>query len=430
MLESALHFDPHQFSGRHAYAVSKDSHITFNDYSRMSTRQHLQSGERRLPTPAWALDDNLLKNLLVVFIEQRLGICNPQGTLIERREFARQLAIADRPRHAAKLDELNQRYVDEKKNGAPPERLAELGSEIEGLDSYIRTTENGGMDLVAAVCYLYHRCKLDSVGVGEELRIKPPHCRQILWRMEQIWKKRFNEDGTLKPPAPPRSARPPVVKPPAPPRESKLTWSLPEAVLLRLFGCSFEEIGARLGVSFTTVYMAFKRYEIVVERPKAIAKPRKARLRKWDINEARALLNIGFSVPEIASALGVTKPAIYIVFRKLGLTRKPSVDWEKAFELRKGGMTFREIAAQLGVSIDRVFDACKKKEITPRKSKSSREALKATGICVDCKKRPATPDYVSCAECRAYYNGMARNYMAKKKAGQSTPGPVQEMVCA
>src|SRR5258708_1456225 len=45
--------------------------IGFEDYGRMHTQAHKQSGERRLPTPRWALDNDLLCKVLVAYVESR-----------------------------------------------------------------------------------------------------------------------------------------------------------------------------------------------------------------------------------------------------------------------------------------------------------------------------------------------------------------------
>ena len=83
------------------------------------------------------------------------------------------------------------RYQDEQK------RKRELEIEIEGIDTYLRISENGGADIIAAIVYLYYRTGYDSVGVAAELGLKPPHIRQTLWRMHQT-AKRLEADGKFK----------------------------------------------------------------------------------------------------------------------------------------------------------------------------------------------------------------------------------------
>jgi hypothetical protein len=217
------HFDHYQFDGRRARPVSALTGISFEDYVAMSTRQHKPSNERRLPTPIWATNDELLRNLLVVFMEERCGIKNPQGTLLERLKVAQQAVINQHSRMRETLHRLCIEYVQLKQRGVlktekevdaeitkrygqPPlpfgveynkklvesDRLRELEVEIEGLDTYLRYTRTGGADVLAAIVYLYYRAGLDSVGVAIELGLKPPHVRQLLWRLWQTWNMKFS----------------------------------------------------------------------------------------------------------------------------------------------------------------------------------------------------------------------------------------------
>jgi hypothetical protein len=72
--------------------------IAFEDYTRMSTQQRKQSGERRLPTPPWALNDKMLRLLLVTFMEERAGFRKKQkGNLRERLQRASEGVVAQRP---------------------------------------------------------------------------------------------------------------------------------------------------------------------------------------------------------------------------------------------------------------------------------------------------------------------------------------------
>lgn len=195
--------------------------ISWDDYGRMSTHSHKQSGERRLPTPVWAVNDDLLQQVLVSFMEERAGYRkNQAGTLTARLARAVKAIIAHRPRQIATLTGLCKEYVQIKKLGLSPDttdaqwnaarkqpyltvadetkgllfeeearvdaenkRKRELEIQIEALDTYLRYTPDGGAGTIAAIVYLYYRAGLDSVGVGIELKLKPPHIRQILWRL-------------------------------------------------------------------------------------------------------------------------------------------------------------------------------------------------------------------------------------------------------
>lgn len=208
--------------------------IAFEDYARMSTQQRKASGERRLPTPDWSVNDKMLRLLLVTFMEERAGFRKKQkGELPLRLARANAAIIAQRPRYINILDGLCKEYVRIKQLGLNPETTAgewnasrqqpfltvsdpengalfeeeakheaekkrrrELEIEIEGLDTYLRLfTVTGGADIVAAVVYLYYRAGMDSVGVGAELGMKPPHVRQTLWRLHETWKKMSQPAG-------------------------------------------------------------------------------------------------------------------------------------------------------------------------------------------------------------------------------------------
>lgn len=190
------------------------------------------STERRLDTPIWALNDRMLRELVVTFMEERAGyrkpITGPNGgrlTLRERLHKAQTTIIQDqRPRLFETMDRLCREYVEIKRKGLTvnmtddewnrsrlqpfmavddpaSERVFEpnarleaeevrkriLETEIEGIDTYLRITKTGGADVIAAIVYLYYRTELDSVGVGVELGLKPPHVRQTLWRLHETW---------------------------------------------------------------------------------------------------------------------------------------------------------------------------------------------------------------------------------------------------
>src|SRR5208282_1219630 len=74
-----ISFDKNQFAGREQFPVGAtmtatgwlSNGISFDDYNRMSTQKRKTSGERRLPTPGWAMSDYALRRVLVTFLEER-----------------------------------------------------------------------------------------------------------------------------------------------------------------------------------------------------------------------------------------------------------------------------------------------------------------------------------------------------------------------
>ena len=331
----------------------------------------------------WAVNNSFLRNLLVVFMEIRLGIYNPTLTLVERREKCREIAIAQLPGLNARLDRFNRQYVDAVHAGAPPERLEELENEVESLDTTIRYTQNGGMETVAAIVYLYYRAMHDSVGVGEQLGIKPPHVRQILHRLHNVWREKFNADGTEKPllaPAPKpvlvprlnagnrtprtrlspgnnRTSRSPEIRAKISaalkgnqnakgPRVvgSHLSWPFMEALAMRMVGLTWSQIDRKLGLKPGTVSTYFYYNGVVVpiiahpkpapapKPPKAIPQPKLPKLKP---------------VPAPKPPKPPTPPR----FR---------IDVVRAAELRKTGMCWEDITKEIGATNhSNVFNAVK-----------------------------------------------------------------------
>jgi hypothetical protein len=195
-------FDLHQFAYRpnspvHANAAAEGEWtspgIAFEDYARMSTQTKKQSGCRRLDTPEWALDQTKLRALIVLLFEGRafgrakkyravVGV----GTERERLRRAQSKMFADRPKKLAILDGLCIEYVTLKREGGDPARVRKLESIIEGLDTSIRMIDEGP-GMVLRIVQLYYSVRLDSVGVGAEVGIRPPHVRQTLHRMARVW---------------------------------------------------------------------------------------------------------------------------------------------------------------------------------------------------------------------------------------------------
>jgi hypothetical protein len=204
-------FDKHQFANRrpHPVTAASDGHggftspgIAFEDFSRMSSMQRKTTGVRRLPTPKWAVNDKELQHLLTVFMEGRAGFRKHKDPLIEtkkdltkealqvRLERAKAKVMSRREGMFAVMKKLNEEYVRIQQQHPLYEtdliRLRQLENEIQGIDTYLRYSENGGADIVAAIVYMYYRTGMDSVGVSAELGIKPPHVRQTLWRLHRV----------------------------------------------------------------------------------------------------------------------------------------------------------------------------------------------------------------------------------------------------
>src|SRR5258708_16480130 len=161
----------------------------------MQTNTRKLCGIRRLPTPTWAMDDAMLRNVLIRFMEERaMGAKNKKwrtqfkgpGRWRERLERAKTRIMETRAQKIIVLDRFCEEYVTVKQ-GTDRKRINQLESEIKTLTTYLRTPKNdGGAAILAAIVCLYYRTCLDSVGVGMELGLKSPHVRQILYRMNKV----------------------------------------------------------------------------------------------------------------------------------------------------------------------------------------------------------------------------------------------------
>src|SRR5208283_2415143 len=97
--------------------------IAFDDFYRMQTTTRKIAGERRLPTPQWALNNPMLRRVLVRFLEERafskkerLAVRKKAG-LKERLDNARKRIMAKRPNAMLVLDKLCAEYVEIKNKG-------------------------------------------------------------------------------------------------------------------------------------------------------------------------------------------------------------------------------------------------------------------------------------------------------------------------
>ena len=99
------------------------------------------------------------------------------------------------PKITATLTRLCQRYTQLKNADPTSDELKELEHQIENLDTCIRVLQKGMATVIAAVVYLYYRQGLNSVAVGELLHLKPPHVRQLVWRIKNFdFKNTFSQE--------------------------------------------------------------------------------------------------------------------------------------------------------------------------------------------------------------------------------------------
>lgn len=214
-------FDKYQFGGRRAKPASADSGLAFYDFGRMHVQRRERTAERRLETPKWAVNDLWLRELLVVYLEQRFYVTpKPRSSYIRRLKIAGRAAKRYAPRKRADLREWIQDYKivseqgfdtmsdDEaldkaaslKENAGQyfitadiaraclkKKKLHDLDIQIQNVDTDLVLTERGHAQMIAGIVYYFYRLGWDSVGVAEQLGLKPPHIRQVLFRLQATW---------------------------------------------------------------------------------------------------------------------------------------------------------------------------------------------------------------------------------------------------
>ncbi len=152
--------------------------ISFDDFSRMQTQRHKLDRGRRDESPAWVLNASTLRSVITRYLELRAGFLKAQpGTDVERIQRAQQKLNSKIPNQDAALTRLCKEYVAFK---AP-----KLAQEIEGLDTALVITQTAASK-AAMVAHLYYRLGLNSVEVGKEVGLKPPHIRMLLLRLRKV----------------------------------------------------------------------------------------------------------------------------------------------------------------------------------------------------------------------------------------------------
>ena len=195
-------FDRYIFQHKHEQPVHaefedgaewRSNGIAYEDYSRMAIHSNKLSGIRRLETPAWALNNEMTRKVIVRYLEiqarpYRYAQQHPgPGTDRERLVRACAKLQARKPNLIETMDRLCHEYVDVKSHGGDPQRLLSLQCQIENIDTRLRLIDAGPAFLAGAIHY-YYRAAYDSVNVAHAMNgiIKPVHVRQILRRLNSV----------------------------------------------------------------------------------------------------------------------------------------------------------------------------------------------------------------------------------------------------
>ena len=140
----------------------------------------------------------------------------------------------------------------------------------------------------------------------------------------------------------------------------KIEWDTDLAVQMCRDGSSLQEIAEAVGRNMTSV----RRY-LTRQIPAGSGYVVAARKPKWDIDKAKYMYYVEkMTFKQIAAALGVTAHTISDAFAQRGWYvrcqnyraigrlngRKPAWDVDRAYELYRAGKTYEEIAAQVGTT--------------------------------------------------------------------------------
>jgi len=139
--------------------------------------------ERRLPTPPWVNNNEVLREEVLKAVEKRyyIGPGNrdhvPGQTSQERFARIRQIERMHLKRWLVVLQRLRERYRTE------PEETRPEATQLQNVDTQCCLMQRGIVAITAAVVYFYYHLGYSSVEVAQELHLKPPHVRQILARL-------------------------------------------------------------------------------------------------------------------------------------------------------------------------------------------------------------------------------------------------------
>lgn len=189
-------FDRYQFEHNpHPVGVdfTKDgfqtSGISFDDYRSMHLEKRKAHIQRRLGTPTWAINNNQLREVVIRFMELRAnnGKAITPGTDEQRLVRAQLKQSTHRRALIETIDGLCDQYMAVKNAGDNPARLKFLAAMIENIDTQLRFLGREHLMALGVVFHYYHR-GANSVETGAALGLKPPHVRQILWRLAKAAK--------------------------------------------------------------------------------------------------------------------------------------------------------------------------------------------------------------------------------------------------
>jgi hypothetical protein len=292
--------------------------ISFADFDRFKLVKRPLDWKQG-PPPRWFADQELFRDVLLKYIERRYYAFGrgdryrplETASLPERIANIKSLVIDSILPLRFKLLRLEKELAEAVADGESDKRIARLCSLIQGVDSEICIAERGPLAIIAAVVYLSYAMNWTSVGVAEELGLRPPFVRQVLNRMNRTWRMMTGEQrvsrytdggmmfGKILPPwdkeklerlrtmralniphwrcarafgvsnASVRFACHHYIEDPCPGHRAAVRWTpekLEQARQLREFGKTFKEVAEIMKLKYaSTVSMALKNYGVTVQ---------------------------------------------------------------------------------------------------------------------------------------------------------------------
>ena len=369
-----LSFDQHQFAGRRARAVTKETGIAFSDYGRMHTdRRSAQSFSR---VPAFALDENKLAQVLKQVAWQYAHVSGPCPEEVSLE----QLKIDADKRHKAYL---------------AARRLAHLSDYQRNLiEAHARSIEKAGgyLQMYASVAWQAWRRRMSSVDIACETGMSPGAVRQLLSRMNKIGRNLFPE---LALPVSTRACRTVAANrckrgDPIPSR-----FLIEEVVALLQAGKTQQEVATELGCS----------YGMVVERRQAWEKRNGvkiplSRAHSGSVTQeaTAALLKIGLSLSETARLLG----------SDIGTVRKRRRRWQE----------------ETGDTLPSCPSGKRVRTTRNQKRRAKRILKLLKGLCgiEGCQNPVQAPDKKECLTHAKYYAQKQGELKARNKAALQSSG--------
>lgn len=165
---------------------------------------------RRLKTPEWALNNELMREALVAYLENRVLLKSRGGSLKARLARCKKACSKKAKVWQEHVEKRIREYravrnktfveVSEKtyarvfcaalRGELETKFLRDAEMQIRAADSDLLTTKRAA-ELAASVSYMYYRLGWDSPTVGHAVGLNAPHVRQILFRMNRAYARKF-----------------------------------------------------------------------------------------------------------------------------------------------------------------------------------------------------------------------------------------------